>query len=76
MYGMERTTVYFPAELKRAVARAAVARGQSEAELIREALRHAVSGGAAPRPRLPLFASGKPRLAERVEAALAGFGKD
>ena len=28
-----------------------------------------------PAPRLPLFRSGKPRLAERVEAALAGFGE-
>jgi hypothetical protein len=28
-----------------------------------------------PRPRLPLFASRKPRLAERIEEALAGFGE-
>ena len=76
MYGMERTTVYFPADLKRAVARAAAAQGRSEAELIRAALRAAVTGGAAPQPRLPLFASGKPRLAERVDEALAGFGRD
>jgi hypothetical protein len=76
MYGMERTTVYFPANLKRAVARAAAAKGQSEAELIREAVRAAVAGSSAPAPRLPLFASGKPRLAERVERALAGFGRD
>jgi hypothetical protein len=26
------------------------------------------------RPRLPLFKSGKPRLAERVDEALGGFG--
>jgi len=72
---MNRTTVYFPADLKKAVARAAAARGQSEAQLIREALRAAVTGAPAPRPRLPLFASGKPRLAERVARLLAGFGE-
>ena len=76
MYGMERTTVYVPADLKRALTRRAAAQGQSEAELIRAALRAAITGGPAPRPRLPLFASGKPRLAERVDQALAGFGKD
>jgi hypothetical protein len=72
---MEKTTVYVPRDLKRALARAAAAKGQSEAELIREALRAATAGAAGPRPRLPLFASGKPRLAERAEAALAGFGE-
>ena len=76
MYGMKRTTVYVPADLKRALTRRAAAQGQSEAELIRAALRAAITGGLAPRPRLPLFASGKPRLAERVDQALAGFGKD
>jgi plasmid stability protein len=75
MYGMEKTTVYLPADLKRALSRTAAARGQSEAELIREALRAATAQGAMPRPRLPLFASRKPRLAERIEEALAGFGE-
>lgn len=75
MYGMHKTTVYVPHDLKRALARTAAAKGQSEAELIREALRAATSGGAGARPRLPLFESGKPRLAERAEKALAGFGE-
>ncbi len=75
MCGMEKTTVYVPADLKRALARTAAAKGQSEAALIREALRAATSQGATPRPRLPLFASRKPRLAERTEKALAGFGE-
>lgn len=75
MYGMQKTTVYVPVELKRELARTAAAKGQSEAELIREALRGATSRGAPPRPRLPLFESGKPRLAERAEEALAGFGE-
>jgi hypothetical protein len=75
MYGMEKTTVYVPGELKRALARSAAEKGCSEAELIRQALRAATSAGGAPSPRLPLFKSGKPRLAERVEQALAGFGE-
>jgi hypothetical protein len=61
-------------ESRAKVARAAVARGCSEAELIREALRAVTARTAPPRPRLPLFKSRKPRLAERVDEALAGFG--
>lgn len=75
MYGMEKTTVYLPQDLKRALARIAAARGQSEAALIREALSAATARGKPPRPRLPLFQSGKPGLAERAEKALAGFGE-
>jgi len=75
MYGMQKTTVYVPDELKHALARAAAARGCSEAELIREALRAATARTPAPRPRLPLFNSRKPRLAERADKALAGFGE-
>ena len=74
MYGMQKTTVYVPEELKRSLARAAAARGCSEAELIREALRAVTAHSAPPRPRLPLFKSGKRRLAERVDEALDGFG--
>lgn len=74
MYGMQKTTVYVPEELKRSLARAAAARGCSEAELIREALRAVAARVTPPRPRLPLFKSRKPRLAERVDQALAGFG--
>jgi hypothetical protein len=75
MYGMEKTTVYLPPSLKRALARAAAARGQSEAQLIREALDAATKSAPAPRPRLPLFRSGKSGLAERADKALAGFGE-
>jgi predicted transcriptional regulator len=73
---MEKTTVYLPPELKRALARVAAARAQSEAQLIREALSAATAGAEAPRPRLPLFESGKAGLAEGIEKALAGFGTD
>jgi hypothetical protein len=75
MYGMNKTTVYVPDELKHALARTAAARGCSEAELIREALRAATARATPPRPRLPLFKSRKPRLAERADEALAGFGE-
>jgi Arc/MetJ-type ribon-helix-helix transcriptional regulator len=74
MYGMNKTTVYIPDELKHSLARVAAARGCSEAELIREALRAMTERTVPPRPRVPLFASRKPRLAERADAALAGFG--
>ena len=75
MYGMQKTTVYLPDEVKRALTRTAAVRGISEAELIREAIRLLTLRTPAPRPRLPLFKSGKPRLAERVDEALAGFGE-
>jgi hypothetical protein len=55
---MQKTTLYLPKELK--------------AALSREALREAVARSTPPQPQLPLFRSRKPRLAERIEAALAG----
>ena len=74
-YGMQKTTVYIPEDVKRALSRVAASRGVSEAELIREALRVLTSQETPPKPRLPLFKSGKPRLAERVDEALSGFGE-
>jgi hypothetical protein len=76
MYGMKRTTVYLPDELKAALERTAAAQGKSEAEVVRGALAAATAASAHPRPRLPLFDSGDPTLAERVEDELAaGFGE-
>ena len=72
---MQKTTVYLPDDLKRALARAAAVRGCSEAELIRKAVRTVADEALPPRPRLPLFRSGKRGLAERVDRALAGFGE-
>ena len=72
---MNKTTVYLPPELKHSLGRVAAARGCSEAQLIREALGALATRAEAPRPRLPLFASRKPRLAERADEALAGFGE-
>jgi len=75
MYGMKRTTLYLPPELKRAIEETAAARRCSEAKVIRDALVTATRASARPRPKLPLFASKQPRLAEQVERALRGFGE-
>lgn len=78
MYGMDKTTVYLPGDLKRELARVAKSEGRSEAELIREGVRLVTQRAAAPEPRIPLFDSGAGNLAERVDELLAeeGFGED
>ncbi len=75
MYGMKKTTVYLPEDLKSALGRVAERRGLSEAELIREAVRDLIRNSEAPRPRLPLFCSDDPTLARRFEEELRGFGE-
>jgi Arc/MetJ-type ribon-helix-helix transcriptional regulator len=75
VYGMKKTTLYLPENLKAALERAAVAQGCSEAELIRRAIRDLTQSLEPPRPRLPLFSSGDPTLAERVDEELARFGE-
>jgi plasmid stability protein len=72
---MHKTTVYLPTDLRRALRRIAASQGRSEAELIREALRALVQSSTSARPRIPLFRSGQPGLAERVDEELAGFGE-
>lgn len=76
MYGMKKTTLYLPDELKEALAEMAAAEGRSEAAIIREALRSAVRARTRPRPRIPLTMRplGDPYAAERVAARLDGFG--
>jgi hypothetical protein len=76
MYGMKKTTIYLPDELKAAVERVAAAEGQSEAELIRAALREKISAVGSVRPTVPLSPTGlgDPSIAERVDDLLAGFG--
>lgn len=75
MYGMHRTTVHLPDDLKASLARAAAAEGRSEAELIREGVQLVTVGHPAAPPSLPLFSSDDPTLAERVDEALEGFGE-
>jgi hypothetical protein len=72
---MKRTTVYLPEDLKAELEQAARATGRSEAELIREGVRQAVTSSSPSRPHIPLFESGDPTLAERVDELLAGFGE-
>ena len=73
--GMEKTTVYLTDELRRALRRAARSSGRSEAELIREGIGLVTGTHRVAEPRLPLFDSGQPDLAERVEELLSGFGE-
>lgn len=75
MGGMEKTTVYLPDGLKRALRRAARSTGRSEAELIREGIGLVTGTHRIAEPRLPLFESGQPDLAERVAELLDGFGE-
>ena len=75
MGGMEKTTVYLPDDLKRALRRAARASGRSEADLIREGVGLVTGAHRIAEARLPLFDSGQPDLAERVDEHLAGFGE-
>lgn len=72
---MEKTTVYLPDELKRALRRASRASGRSEADLIREGIGLVTGAHRVAEPRLPLFESRQPDLAEEADSALAGFGE-
>lgn len=75
MYGMRKTTIYLPDELKLALERAATAQGKSEAEVVRGAIVVATAESSYPTLRLPLFDSGDATLADRVDDELAaGFG--
>lgn len=71
---MTKTTVYLPPELKRALERLARRRGCSEAELLRESVARLAAESDAPAPRIPLFRSSGPSIAEDIDAALEGFG--
>jgi hypothetical protein len=74
MGGMEKTTVYLPDDLKRALRRAARSTGRSEADLIREGIGIVAGTHRIAEAKLPLFESGQPDLAERAEELLRGFG--
>jgi len=76
MYGMRKTTVYLPDDLKAALERLAESEQRSEAEIIREALRSAVLSRGSPVPRIPLTSVGlgDPTIAERTDELLEGFG--
>ncbi len=69
---MVKTTLYLPGDLKAQLERESARRGESEAELIRQALRREF-GAQRARPRGGLFAGSEP-IAERVDELLDGFG--
>ena len=73
--GMQKTTVYLTTDQKRALERAARAEGRSEAELIREGIDAVTTRHRVVEPTVPLFESGVPDLAERVDEMLEGFGE-
>lgn len=73
-YGRVKTTVYLPDELKRALSRVAIERRCSEADLLREAVARLTGEAEAPAPKLPLFRSAGPSVAEDIDSALDGFG--
>lgn len=75
---MHKTTVYLPKDLKASLERMASEEDRSEAEIIRDALRKAVSASRKPKPRLPLTGKGlgDPSAALRVDELLGkGFGR-
>jgi hypothetical protein len=76
MYGVHRTTVYTPDDVKAELERAAAETGRTEADLIREGIRLALAHITPPAPQTGIFASGNPQLSERVDELLAdGFGR-
>ena len=73
IYGMHRTTIYLPEDMKARVTQMAQIQGITEAEFIRSAIEKALER---PRPRGGLFHSGDPTWASTHEELLAtGFGE-
>jgi len=70
IYGVHRTTIYLPEELKERLAQEARRRGVTEAQVIRDALAAAL---ARPRPRGGLLACGD--IVARREELMEGFGE-
>ena len=71
---MTKTTVYLPPELKQTLKKLARQRRCSEAEVLREAVSRLAAEAGAPIPKVPLFRSTGPSIAEDVDHALEGFG--
>ena len=69
--GMRKMTVYLPEELKQGVERLARQRSCPEAEVIRQAIREAITR---PKPRGGII-PGDSAWAERADDCLDGFGE-
>ena len=76
-YGMKKTTLYLPDELKKKIEKAAKEEDKPEASVIRDALDSALEARQPPRPRIPLpgVRLGDPTIAERAGDLMDGFGK-
>lgn len=76
MYGVKRTTIYLPDDMKRAIEQEAFRRGITEAEVIREA----VSQHVRPKSRnlqVAVFPEGfGEEIGTRVDELLEGMGSD
>jgi muconolactone delta-isomerase len=75
IYGMIKTTVYIPDDLKRELKRVADEQGRSEADIIREGIRLAVERRTPPLPTFGIFDCGDPNLLDRIDELMEGFGK-
>ena len=77
MYGVKRTTIYLPDEMKTAIEREAVRRGVTEAEVIRQAVGQHLEVRSARRIQTPAIPEGLgEELATRVDELLEGMGTD
>ena len=76
-YGMKKTTIYLPDELKKRLEDVARRTGRAEAAVIRDAISNATSEAVGPRPRIPLMdrGLGDPTIAENVDELLERFGR-
>lgn len=78
MYGVKRTTIYLPDDLKARLEATARSEGRTEADVIRGALTRALQGREPSRPRLPLTepTGNTTNWAEQVDEWLGeGFGR-
>ena len=77
IYGMRRTTIYLPDEMKTAIEREAVRRRVTEAEVIRDAVNQHLAEVEPPTPQLPVFPQGfGMEIGTRVDELLEGVGED
>lgn len=76
-YGMRKTTIYLPDDLKTRLEKVARDKGQTEASMIRDAIATATYETDVPLPRLPLTRRGlgDPTIAENVDELLERFGR-
>ncbi|MEA1902638.1 MAG: CopG family transcriptional regulator [Actinomycetota bacterium] len=77
MYGVKRTTIYLPDEMKAAIEHEAARRGVTEAEVIRGAVQAALESRPKRRIQTPAIPEGVGEdLAGRVDELLEGLGED